>query len=51
MPFFLSTKTLSVFLPPPPSRRPPMTSIYCHLQDEGKMFFDKAKKDIYEQKL
>ena len=52
MPSFLSTKTLSVFLqpPPPPFLRPLMSSVYCHLQEEGKMFFDKAKEDIYEQK-
>ena len=35
----------------PPFPRPLMTSVYCYLQDKGKMFFDKAKEDIYEQKL
>ena len=34
-----------------PSPRPLMTSFHCHLREEGKMFFDKAKEDIYEQKL
>ena len=34
-----------------PSPRPLMTSVHCHLHEEGKMFFDKAKEDIYEQKL
>ena len=34
-----------------PFPRPLMTSVHCHLQEEGKTLFDKAKKDIYEQKL
>ena len=51
MPSFHATKTLSVFLPaPPPPRRPLMTSVlHCHLQEEGKMFFDKSKEGIYEE--
>ena len=53
MPFLLSTKTLSVFLPAPPPLSPPTDDLclLLFLQDEGKMFFDKAKGDIYEQKL
>ena len=47
MPSFLATKTLSVFLHAPPPRAL-MTSVHCHLQEEGKMFFDKAYEDIYE---
>ena len=30
-----------------PSPRPLMTSVHCHLQEEGKMSFYKAKEDIY----
>ena len=30
-----------------PSPHPLMTSVHCHLQEEGKMSFYKAKEDIY----
>ena len=25
-----------------------MTSVYCHLQEEGKMFFEKANENVSE---
>ena len=34
--------------PPPPPIRPLMTSVYCHLQEEGKMFFEKANENVSE---
>ena len=42
--------TANINLPPspPPPRRPPMTSVYCHLQKERKMFVEKAKKNVSE---
>ena len=50
---FSQQKRYQFFYPPPPPLSPPTDDLclLLFLQDEGKMFFDKAKGDIYEQKL
>ena len=51
---FSQQKRYQFFYPLPPPPLSPPTDDLClllFLQDEGKLFFDKAKEDIYEQKL